>query len=129
MDESPANSGDSGGESAEETTLQPLSPCSPDHGPPSSAAAAELPKSQSNPSASVESAAPSGGAPAPAPTPAPVPDPTTVVDDWFGGQLRSTVLCMTCAAVSCSHEPFLVSRCHTGTLPTFSLPRLTLAHC
>ena len=108
---SPANSDDSGGESAEETALQPLSPCTPDRGPPSSAAAAEpapSQKAQASPAPPIaaEGAAPSSSAPAPAPARA--PDPTTVVDDWFGGQLRSTVLCLTCGTVSCSHEPFLV---------------------
>lgn len=34
-------------------------------------------------------------------------DPTTVVDQTFGGQLRSTVVCLGCQRVSCSHEPFL----------------------
>ena len=34
-------------------------------------------------------------------------DPPTVVDDLFSGELRSTIVCLSCGAVSCSYEPFL----------------------
>ena len=62
--------------------------------------------------AGAEGAAPAAApsaAPAAAPTPAPPaePDPRTIVDDLFSGELRSTIVCLTCGSVSCSHEPFL----------------------
>ena len=37
----------------------------------------------------------------------PGPDPPTVVDHIFGGNLRSTVVCLSCKALSCVYEPFL----------------------
>ena len=49
------------------------------------------------------SAAPAGSTP----RPPPAPDPMTIVDDVFGGELRSTVVCLTCRELSCVREPFL----------------------
>lgn len=37
----------------------------------------------------------------------PPAEPDTLVDDVFRGKLRSTVVCLTCKAISASHEPFL----------------------
>ena len=37
----------------------------------------------------------------------PPQDPPTIVDDLFSGELRSTVVCLSCGSVSCSYEPFL----------------------
>ncbi len=31
----------------------------------------------------------------------------TLIDELFGGETRSTVVCLSCGHVSCSHEPFL----------------------
>jgi hypothetical protein len=35
------------------------------------------------------------------------PDPSTIIDEVFSGELRSTIVCCTCGSVSCAHEPFL----------------------
>ena len=35
------------------------------------------------------------------------PDPKTIVDDTFGGELRSTCVCLTCKEISCVSEPYL----------------------
>ena len=37
----------------------------------------------------------------------PAEEPPTIVDELFAGQLRSTIVCLTCGSVSCSYEPFL----------------------
>lgn len=37
----------------------------------------------------------------------PKPEPDTLVDDVFRGKLRSTVVCLSCKAISASHEPFM----------------------
>tara|TARA_B110001452_G_scaffold174583_2_gene146338 strand:+ start:831 stop:2516 length:1686 start_codon:yes stop_codon:yes gene_type:complete len=37
----------------------------------------------------------------------PAKDPSTVVDELFAGEYRSTVVCLSCGRVSCVHEPFL----------------------
>ena len=34
-------------------------------------------------------------------------EPRTLIDDLFSGELRSSIVCLSCGCVSCSHEPFL----------------------
>ena len=68
------------------------------------AAATAAPAASDAVAAASSSVAAGAAAPSPAATPAEAP---TLVDATFGGALRSTVVCLTCGAVSTSHEPFL----------------------
>ena len=59
------------------------------------------------PTAQTSQAGSSAGTASPAVRPPPAPDPPTAVDEIFGGELRSTVVCLQCKQLSCRHEPFL----------------------
>ena len=47
----------------------------------------------------------------------------TLIDELFGGELRSTVVCLSCGSVSCTSEPFL-----DLSLPIPSKARRAAAH-
>ena len=67
------------------------------------------------------------------------PEPTTLIDDIYAGEIRSSVVCLGCGGVSCSTEPITdlslpIPHSRRGALeappepPTLAAPAATAAH-